>query len=165
MPSSDAPLIDDSHAAFMQGGVSIGVAASSRDAVPTLVRATRCRVRAARRPLTVFVSATPASPGLECIPDNGAISVVFSEPPTHRTVQIKGQDARVSGLSEGDLQLVFDYRNAFSRVLAPLGYDQKLVHTLLALPSADIVGISFTPVEAYSQTPGPNAGQPLARKA
>ncbi|HYD60167.1 MAG TPA: hypothetical protein VEC35_07415 [Noviherbaspirillum sp.] len=165
MPSSDEPLIDDCHAAFMQRGVSIGVAACSRDAVPTLARATGCRVRADRLQLTVFVSATQASPVLECIRDNGTIAVVFSEPSTHRTVQIKGRDARVTGLSESDLQLVAGYRSAFARELAPLGYDEILVRTLLSLPSADIVGISFTPAEAYSQSPGPNAGQPLARKA
>ena len=165
MPSSDETLIDDNHAAFMQGGVSIGVAACNRDAMPTLVRGTGCRVRADRRQLTVFVSATQAAPVLECIRDNGAITVVFSEPPTHRTVQLKGCDATVTGLAEGDLQCIADYRSAFARILAPLGYDESLVRTLLAFPSADIVGISFTPAEAYSQTPGPNAGQPLARKA
>lgn len=163
MPSNAEPLIDHSHAAFMQRGISIGVASCTRDAVPTLVRATGCRVGADRRGVTVFVSATQASPVLQCIRENCAVAVVFSEPSTHRTVQLKGRDAQVSGLSEGDLELVTAYRSAFATELAPLGYDESLIRTALSFPPADIVAISFTPSEAYSQTPGPQAGQPLPR--
>jgi hypothetical protein len=49
----------------------------------------------------------------------------------------------------------------FVEVLDPLGFEAAMIRTLLAFPDSDIVAVSFTPDEAYSQTPGPNAGSPL----
>ncbi|RZI42724.1 hypothetical protein EGT07_12065 [Herbaspirillum sp. HC18] len=164
MTADTEPIIDSSHAEFLQRGVSIGIAACDRDAVPTLVRCTGCRVSADLRRVTLFVSATQAAPVLECIRDNGALAVVFSEPSTHRTVQLKGRNAEVRGLAEGDIQAVAAYRAAFARELGPLGYDELLINTLLSFPPADVVSIVFTPCEAYSQTPGPRAGEPLRRR-
>lgn len=160
MPASES-IIDAAHAEFLQRGVGIGAAACNRELLPTLARATGCRVSPDRRRVTIFVSATQAAPVLGCVRENGAVAVVFSEPSTHRTVQLKGTDAEVGGLLEGDLQLIDAYRSAFVRELAPLGYDEVKIRTLITYPSADIVSLSFTPSEAYSQTPGPRAGEPL----
>ena len=141
------------------------VAACDNDKVPVLVRATGCRLSADRRRVTLFVSSTQAAPVLKCIRENGAIAAVFSEPSTHRTVQLKGKDVQAGGMAEGDLQLVADYRDAFVRELARLGYDEYRIRRLLTFPSTDIVSLSFTPLEAFSQTPGPNAGEPLRSDA
>lgn len=160
--SSERPaLIDAGHAEFLQRGVSISVAACDHDRVPTAARATGCRLSPDRRRITVFVSATQAASVLQCVRANAAIAVVFSEPSTHRTVQLKGTDASVGGPAQGDLNIVGGYRDAFARELEPLGYPEILIRTLLSYPSADIVGITFTPSEAFSQTPGPKAGEPL----
>ncbi|HYD95834.1 MAG TPA: pyridoxamine 5'-phosphate oxidase family protein [Noviherbaspirillum sp.] len=163
MTAQPEPPIDATHAAFMQRGVSINVATCGADALPTLVRATGCRVSPDRRRVTVFISATQGAPLLKCLRDNGSIAVVFSEPSTHRTVQVKGSHAEVGALTEGDLQTVAAYRTAFARELEPLGYPEVLIRTLLSFPPADIVSISFAPGEAYSQTPGPRAGEPLRK--
>jgi hypothetical protein len=154
-------LIDGSLAAMLQGGVSIGVAACDHELNPTLVRATGCRISSDRRQATIFVSATQAAPLLRCVRDNGAVAVVFSQPSTHRSVQLKGRDAAVSSLAQDDLKRIEDYRNAFTREVGPLGFDEILVHSLLAYPSADIVSVTFTVSEAFEQTPGPKAGEPL----
>ncbi|HJV82823.1 hypothetical protein [Noviherbaspirillum sp.] len=164
MPSSSEPLIDADHADFMQRGVGIGVAACDSHNIPTLARAIGCRVSPDRRSITVFISATQAAPVLKCVRDNGAIAVVFSEPSTHRTVQVKGKDVVVGGLVEGDQEILADYRTAFMRQVSPLGHAEVLVGTLLTRPSADIVSLSFTPYAAFSQTPGPKAGEPLQRQ-
>lgn len=163
MPSVNEPILDASHAAFLQRGVSIGIAACTREAVPVHVRAMGCRVSQDRRQVTIFVSSTQAAPVLGCIRDNGAVAVVFSEPSTHRTVQLKARDAQVGGLANGDLGILDAYRIAFARELAPFGFEGKLIRTLFSVPSADIVSITLTPSEAYSQTPGPRAGEPLPR--
>lgn len=160
MPDSE-PILDATHAKFLQRGISMGVAACDRDSVPTLTRATGCRISEDRRRVTVFVSSTQAAPVLQCLNANGAIAVVFSEPSTHRTVQLKGKEAQIGTLVSGDLQLITDYRDAFVRELAPLGFDETQVRSLFAYPSAEIVSLCFTPVEAFSQTPGPHAGAPL----
>ena len=163
MPANDDPILDADHAAFVQSGVSIAIGASTRDAIPAHVRALGCRVSSDRRRLTVFVPVSQAGPVLERIRENRAIAVVFSNPPTHRTMQLKGRDAQEVPLENGDLEIVDAYRAAFAHALVPLGFEEAAVHTLLMCPPSDIVGISLTPTEAYSQTPGPKAGAPLAR--
>jgi len=165
MPSANEPVLDAAHAAFFQSGVSMGIAACSLDAVPVHVRAIGCRISPDRRQVTVFVSALQARQVLQRIRENGAVAAVFTEPSTHRTVQVKGRDAQEVLLDAGDLALVAANRDAFARALQQLGFAWALGATLLACPSDDIVGIRFTPAEAYSQTPGPRAGEPLARTA
>lgn len=149
----------------MQSGISLCVGACDDRHTPTLARATGCRLSPDRRRVTMFISATQASPVLRCIRENGAITAVFSRPSTHKTVQLKGKDAVVGGLDAGDLELVERYRCDFARELQPMGFDEILIHTLLAAPPADLVAVTFTPIEAYSQTPGPNAGEPLKAQA
>jgi hypothetical protein len=161
MTHDHASLVDSAYTAFIQGGVSIVVGACDRKRLPALARATGCRISSDRRRLTIFMSATQGAQVLRCIRDNGAIAVVFSEPSTHHTIQLKGIDAEVGGLKEGDLQIVEDYRSAFARELDPLGFDEVLIRSFLSCPPADIVSLTFTPAEAYSQTPGPSAGEPL----
>lgn len=160
MPDA-APIIDPDHAAFLEGGVGISVAACSSENIPTLVRATGCRVAPDRQSLTVFVSGTQAAPVINCIRANGAIAAVFSKPSTHRTVQLKGRDATVVDLLPDDLQRIAEYRLAFVGQLVPRGYPEQLIRTLFSYPPSDIVGLRFTPIEAFSQTPGPRAGEPL----
>jgi hypothetical protein len=158
-------MLDADHAAFIQRGVSISIATCSRFNMPSTVRATGCRVSQDGSKVTVFVSATQGIQVLADIRDNGAIAVVFSEPSTHRAVQLKGKNASVSGIEDGDFRIVDTYRDAFVRELTPLGFDELLIYTLLSCPPADLVALSFTPCAAYSQTPGPKAGAPLGAGA
>ncbi|HEX7646842.1 MAG TPA: hypothetical protein VF450_05485 [Noviherbaspirillum sp.] len=159
--SSSETVLDASVAEFLQQGISVVVAARDRNNVPTVARGTGCRVSADRRRVSIFISATQGEHVLKCIRDNGEIAVVFSMPSTHRTVQVKGKDAVVGGLEDGDLQRISDYRDGFARDVSLIGFDELLIQTLLFYPSADIVSLNFTPSEAYSQTPGPRAGEPL----
>lgn len=161
MPPAPAPLIDASHVAFIQGAVGISVAACDRSGKPALVRAIGCHVTKDRPLVTIYLSAIQAAQLLVCVRDNGAVAVVFSEPSTHRTVQLKGAGTIVDGLLEGEWERVQAYREAFVRELAPLGFDPVMVRTLLSHRQADIVALRFVPSEAYSQTPGPQAGAPL----
>ncbi|MGE5622418.1 MAG: hypothetical protein ACM3WS_04605 [Bacillota bacterium] len=160
MPNDSSLLIDAAHAAFIEGGVSITVAACDRANMPFLARACGCKVTGDGR-VTIFVSATQAAQVLTCARDNGAVAVVFSQPSTHRTLQLKGSDAAVGPLADGDLQRIRAYREAFAQDVQKLGFAKILIRTLLSYPSGDIVALGFTPSEAFSQTPGPKAGEPL----
>jgi hypothetical protein len=163
MPAANEPILDAAHAAFFQIGVSMGIAACTADAVPVHVRAIGCRISADRRQVTMFVPARQAEPVLRCIRESGAVAAVFTEPSSHRTVQVKARDAQRVPLQAGDLERVEAYREAFAQELERIGFPREIVATLLACPAGEIVGIRFTPAEAYSQTPGPKAGEPLAR--
>ncbi len=159
---TDTALIDGELAAFLQSGVSVH--AASRDAanVPCLVRGVGCRVSGDRRQLTIFLLAAQCGRLLRDLADNGAIAFVASQPSTHRTVQLKGSDAKVGVPQPGDERLAEGQREAFLRDLVGIGYDESLPRTLLGGDWADAVAVTFTPTAVFAQTPGPNAGTLIA---
>ena len=153
--------IDAELAAFIEGGVSI--LAASRDAgrVPNLARAVGCRVSADRTRVTLFLLASKSGALLADFRDNGAIAVVFSQPSSHRTVQLKGAGVALAALEEGDAVRIARYREAFVREIAAIGWEPSLPATLLAGARGDVVAVAFTVTAAFVQTPGPAAGTPL----
>ncbi len=162
MPNSFAPILDGAHAEFISGAVSINAASCRTGGFPALARGVGCRVADDRRSVNVLFGATAAGDVLDGVRRSGSIAIVFSDPGTHRTLQLKGDDALVLRSECGDEHLVARYRDAFVAVLAPYGHTEEMVRALLACPVDDLVVVHFTPTSAFSQTPGPHAGEPLA---
>jgi hypothetical protein len=160
-PAESDPLIDAEHAAFLMRGVSISVGSCDAEALPSLTRAIGCRLSVDRSRLSVFVSAEQSRDVLGDIRASGRVAVVFTEPSTHRTIQVKGADAVVEPLADGDLQRICTYREAFATELVALGYSSLFGRALVDFGAGEVVAVSFTPNAAFSQTPGPKAGTPL----
>lgn len=161
---ADKPLIDEELAAFLQGGVSVHVASRGPTNVPNLVRGIGCRVSPDRRQVTAFVLASQCGALLAEIAMNGAIAFVGSLPSTHRTVQLKGTDARTGAPVAGDEALVARQRAALVEDLVSVGYPPEMPRALLGGDWSEAVAITFTPSAAFVQTPGPGAGTPLGGK-
>jgi hypothetical protein len=150
-------LLDEEHAAFIQAGVSLNAASCDHHNRPASCRLLGCRVLEGGHRIAVFLSARQGEYLLECLRATSAIAVVFSQPSTHRTVQVKGWDAQVRALAEGELQIIRAYRESFADELEPIGFSRIMVRTLLAAAPADLVAVEFSPCDAFSQTPGPPA--------
>ncbi len=161
MARSELPLLDDELADFVRGAVSITLAGCHESGVPHLARGTGCRVAADRHQLTVLLAASAGADVLADVRSSGRVAVVFSLPQTHRTLQLKGDDARVVSLDPGDPTLAASYVDAFANGLQALGYSGAVIRSLLQADPADLVGIRFTPASGSLQTPGPQAGQAL----
>ena len=161
MPNDSRALIDADHAAFIQRGISIDISSCGHDRLPVSARAIGCCVSDDHRTLTILVSERQAEAVVAGVRQRGVLAVSFSEPSTHRTVQLKGSDAVVASASSADLAHAARYRGNYTRELGLLGYNPDLIFALLSCPDDDVVAISFTPNAAFSQTPGPNAGQAL----
>ena len=159
--TAPAPLLDEEGAAFVQGGVSI--VAASRDAglVPSIGRAAGCRVAPDRRRVTVYVAARQAPQLVADVVACRRIAVVFSRPSTHRTLQLKADDAVVRPPAAGEAAVPDSYVAGFAADIAKLGHTEAQARTLVASVDGDLVAIDFTPSAAFEQTPGPNAGAPL----
>lgn len=160
MPSK--PVLDADAVALLQLGCSINAGAVGLDGMPTAARCCGCRVAPDRSSLTLFLSKTQGARVLRAVTENSAIAVVFSQPTTHRTLQIKGRDAVIVTPSADDLRLVAEYRGAFARELTAFGYEESIAYTVLSHPASDIAALRFTPAEVYLQTPGPKAGERIA---
>lgn len=162
-PPGTPAILDAANADFICSGVSINAASSRSGALPSLARAVGCRVSADRCSVTILFASTPAAALIDDIRRSGSIAVVFSQPSTHRTLQLKGTDARILPPEPGDQALMSRYTDSFIADLTPLGYPAQVVRTVLACHPDDIVTVRFSPSSAFLQTPGPSAGEPLAR--
>lgn len=156
-------IVTEDDARFMLGGVSISVASRDRRFVPSLARSAGCRLSADRQQVTVLVLRSQARQLLQDITDTGAIAVVFSEPSTHRTIQLKGLDASVHEALPDDASVADEHRTAFASDIIPLGYVRELAYAIHGFTLDDLQAITFTPTDIFQQTPGPGAGVRMGR--
>lgn len=154
-------LIGPEQAALMRRRVSIIVGSCDARHRPHLMRALGCRIAPDRRALTVFLAAPASAEVLDDLRANGRIAVVFCEPSTDRTLQVKAPHVAIEPAAPGDAALVQHYIECFGDEIGMLGFDRELVKTLFAHRPEDLVAVRFEPSEAYEQTPGPNAGAAL----
>ncbi len=118
-------LLDEDHAAFIQGGVSVIVATRNAELVADAVRGCGCRVSKDRRQRHGTPRSRPDGLVIADIESNGMIAVVFSQPSTHRTIQLKGTDARVVRISPGDRALAARHLAAWVADLCSVGYQPE----------------------------------------
>lgn len=161
--ADSTPAFDEAHAAFIQSGVSVHVASRDAANVPSVGRGFGCRVATDRSRVTVFLSMAQTPDVVRDLRASKRVAAVFSQPSTHRTIQIKGDDATIGTLEDGDLARIAAYADALVRDLQKLGFSEAVGRTLVHCRPADLVAVAFTPKAAFRQTPGPNAGAPLER--
>jgi len=161
--SDPTPAFDEAHAALMESGVSIHVASCGPANVPSVARALGCRIAPDRHRVTIFVSVAQAPDLVADLRASRMAAVVFSRPSTHQTIQVKGDDATVGALADGDLARIAAYSDALVRDLQALGYSEAFGRALIDCDAADLIAVAFTPKTAFQQTPGPKAGAPLGR--
>jgi len=152
--------LDADHAAFIQGGVSVIVASRNAELVADVVRGCGCRVSRDRRQVTVLVEPSRAGTLLDDVVANGMVAVVFSQPSTHRTIQLKGSDARIVTVTPADRAVAALHLVAWIEELCSIGYAKEFAGALRGR-AEDLEAIRFTPSAAFQQTPGPGAGQQL----
>ena len=160
-----APLLDDDHAGFIGGAVSIVVASRDAHNLPSIARATGCVVAPDRRAVSVFLARTQSPQLLADIEASGMVAVVYTRPSTNRSLQLKGTDARVRDLTAAEGARVTAYIEAFGAEITPLGHTVEQARTLFRCVDGELVAVEFTPTAAFVQTPGPGAGAALKRTA
>jgi hypothetical protein len=157
--------LDAELAAFICGGVSIIAASRDQQNRPSLVRALGCRLSADQRRVTILFGTAQGQPLIQDWKGQADIAVVFTQPSTHRSIQLKGSDARLEDAQAADVALVEAYREALAADLGEIGYAREFSLALLDCPQGALTAVSFTPQAAFSQTPGPDAGARLEAHA
>ena len=159
-PTTTAAALDEELAAFIQSGVSIVVAGRNDDMVGDVIRGCGCRVSADRRRVTVLVDPIRSDALLDDITSNGMIAVVFSRPSTHRSIQLKGTDARRARVTAADQAAIDRSLAAWVAELVSIGYTAEFAAAVRGRPEWP-VALTFTPTAGFQQTPGPDAGTRL----
>jgi hypothetical protein len=157
----DNPLADEANFALLRTGYMVTVASRDAAHVPSVTRAIGCRVSADRRRVTVFLLASQSAILLRDLRATGAIAAVFSQPSTHRTIQLKGSDAAIRAVEPGDVEIIEANAAAALAELALAGFPESFARTIFAYDAPDVVAVGFTPSNAFVQTPGPQAGRRL----
>jgi len=151
--------------AMMARGVSVNVASRDLAFRPSLMRALGSRVSPDGRSITVYVSRRQSRQLVQDVAATGHIAAVFSEPATHRTVQVKATRAVLRNAEAADQPVLAAYLASMEHEIQRVGYAPALTRAMLAHSLDDLVAISFEPEQAFDQTPGPKAGARLARNA
>lgn len=154
-------LLDDDLLAMMRRGVSVIVSSSGTDLTPSLMRAVGSEVSSDGGCITVFLSRPQSTRLLQDVARSGRVAVVFSEPDSHRSVQVKSERARVREANHEDVPGLQRYLTAMQGELARVGFGPDFAAAMLAHRVEDLSAIEFTPDQAFDQTPGPKAGQRL----
>jgi len=155
------PLLSPEHIALIDKGISANVASRNAALRPSVMRAVGASISQDGTEITVFVSRSHARQLLQDIAATGEVAVVFSEPVSHRTVQVKASKAELRAAEERDLPVLRRYGQSMEHELSLVGCDLPFVHTLLAFKLDELVAVQFSPDAAFDQTPGPKAGTAL----
>ncbi|WP_048438915.1 pyridoxamine 5'-phosphate oxidase family protein [Caenimonas sp. SL110] len=160
-----APQIPADVVALMARGISVIAASCDASSRPSIMRAVGSLVEDEAKPgslrITIFVSRRQSAQLVQDVSANGHIAVVFSEPATHRTVQVKATKARVRNAAATDEPALARYLASMEIEIARVGYGPHMTRAMLAHRLEDLVAISFAPEQAFDQTPGPKAGASL----
>ena len=111
------------------------------------------------RRLTVYLPVATSQTSLANLRDNGAIAVVLSQPLTHRTVQLKGRAEEIRPAREDEREEVLAFAAAFDAEVETIGLPPAMVRRRTKWPCH---AVTLAVSEAWEQTPGPRAGEPLA---
>jgi hypothetical protein len=154
-------LLPPGLAAMMARGVSVNVASHDAALRPSLMRAVGSSVTDGGRSITVFVSRRQSRQLVQDVAATGCIAAVFSEPATHRTVQVKATRASLRNASGEDQAVLARYLASMEVEIQRVGHPPSITRAMLAHRLEDLVAITFEPEQAFDQTPGPRAGTPL----
>ena len=154
-------LLDRPQIGLILGPVSISVASADLNLAPSLARAYGCRYTAERGEITLFLSVPRSESLLRDLRAGAAIATAFSRPSTHQTLQLKGERAQTAPLARGDRELMLAYGDSFVAEIRALGYADHFTGRLMSAVTEDAVAVTFRPVAAFEQTPGPTAGRSL----
>jgi len=146
------------HAGFVESGVSITVASRDSQNRPLLGRCVGCVVAEDRQQIKIFLSRRKYPRLVDAIRRSGAIAVSFSEPSSHKTLQLKSTSEKLVDLKSGDRDRAEGHILLLAADLERIFHRGALARAILDTSHDDLVAVAFGPVAAFSQTPGPLAG-------
>ena len=159
---STASLVPPDLLAMMARGVSVIVGSRDLALRPSVMRAVGSHVAPDGGTITVFVARRQSRQLVQDVATTGHVAVVFSEPATHRTVQVKATRAVLRNAEPAEEPVLARYLASMEHEVQRVGHAPAMTRAMLAHRLDDVVAISFEPEQAFDQTPGPRAGALLS---
>ena len=157
----NAARLSQAHVAFIESGGTIYVASRDGALRATVAYGLGCQVAPQGDRVAIYLAASWCGALLASIHETGTIAVCFSEPRSHRTLQLKGNDAVARELAAEERAKLPACLARLVQKLCDAGVPEDLVRAVISYDPADLVAVTFSPMAAFSQTPGPQAGSRL----
>jgi hypothetical protein len=155
------PVLSAEMIAMVHGGVSTIVSSCDAALKPSIMRAMASTITADGRQVTVYLARKQSRQLLQDIAASGRLAVVFSQPSSNRTLQLKTRQARSRNATAADQAIVQRYLAAMEWELTQIDIAPAFTRVMLAHDMDDLVAVEFEFQAAFDQTPGPNAGAPI----
>ena len=146
-------------AAFCQGGVAV-ILATSAAGEPVAGGGFACRVDETGM-VRILLRKTGHGALLAALRDGAPIAATFTQPPEHRSIQLKGKSATQTAATVADGMALAVQSREFRDRMMMIKYTELMSNGYCFADPEDIVAIDFVPDEAFVQTPGPSAGSEL----
>ncbi len=146
--------------AFCQSGVSVIVAAGGPGEPPVAGVGSGCRVLPGDR-IRLLLHRSGNECVLSAAERGGRVSATFSQPFTHRSIQVKGSGAAIVSPAPGDGAEAARQMAGLSHELIVIGNTRAFAEAYCHVNESDLVAIEFVLEAAFVQTPGPGAGAEL----
>ena len=146
---------------FCHAGVDIILGSCMRDGSPICGLALGARLDPRTHSVRLILPRPGNAALLEAVGQGAAIAATFTQPTTHKSIQLKGPSARVGTARPEDKQRATEQLGEFCRELIMVGFPEGVARSIFAYDARDLVSLTFTPTEAFVQTPGPDAGNAL----
>jgi hypothetical protein len=154
-------VLDADKLAFVEGGYAVTVASRDSNLVASVAKAIATHVSPARDEVTIYLIGSKSATLLRDLKECGILAAAFSQPSTHRTIQLKGQVREIRPVADHELGIIARGMDNFAVDLGTIGYSEAFSRAFLAYDRTDLIAVSFTVDAAFAQTPGPGAGRKL----
>jgi hypothetical protein len=152
-------MIDQQLAAFLQEGVGIHIATRNAALQPNGARALAVAVDADGTHVVVYVAAAAAARILPDLEANGQVAIGFGRPIDDRACQVKGVFVEARAATEAERAVVSAQWSGFLGSLELIGIPRVATQAWVTWPA---VAIRLRANALFNQTPGPDAGAPIA---
>lgn len=146
--------------AFCQQGVSVLIAACGSGEAPVAGLGCGCRILPGGR-IRLLMMRRGNEGLLTIVQRGGGVAATFSQPITHRSIQVKGARAVMTEATDEDRQAAVRQIDGLRRELLEIDYPLAFAAAYCTVDTADLVAVDLTPDAAFVQTPGPGAGAEL----
>lgn len=154
-------MIPDRVVEVLHGPVYVQVGTRDATLRPAHTLAVGAMVHDDRQTVTVFIPAARARRALADLESNGRIAVGVALA-SHESYQLKGTYVSTRPTDADDLARQEAYRRALLADALKAGYPEEIARPFTqGFAYTPGVAITFRAEEAFQQTPGPGAGNPL----
>jgi hypothetical protein len=152
-------MIDPTLAAFLQEGIAIHIGTRDAALVPSGARVTAAIVEPSGTHLVVYLPKLAAPHVMPNLEANRQAAVVFVRPVDDRSCQVKGEFVSARAATARDRPQVMQQWDGFMTQLERIGIPRVAASGWVTWPS---IAIRLRATSLFDQTPGPQAGRPLA---